>query len=69
MMDWNNNNFGKEWCRLNAEGEIERIDWDEAERLAEMQRSGSRRDDGTAIASLAVAVREYVLRTPTVPIK
>lgn len=50
-----------EWCRVNANSEIESIDWDEAERLAEQQRSGERRDDNTAIASLAVAVRDYVL--------
>lgn len=57
-----------EWCRINAAGELEFIDWDEAERLAECHRSGKCRDENTAIASLAVAVREYILRieTPTI---
>ena len=54
--------LGKEWCRINAAGELEFIDWDEAERLAECHRSGKHRDENTAIASLAVAVREYLLR-------
>lgn len=64
-----NIDLGREWCRLNPQGEIEFIDWDEAERLGELHRSGQRRDDNTAIASLALAVREYVLWTATLPIK
>lgn len=55
-----------EWCRVNGRGEIEYINWDVAEQLAERHRNNETRGIDTAIATLAVAIREYVLRT-TVP--
>ena len=52
---------GRTWCEIASDGRITFIDWDEAERLAELHRSGGRRDDNTSIASLAVGVRDLVL--------
>lgn len=51
-----------EWAKVAPDGSLEYIDWDVAERLAELHRSGVLRTDATSIASLAVAVRECVLR-------
>src|SRR6185503_3650699 len=53
------------WLKIGADGFIEHIDWDEAEWLADEHSSKRREDQSTAIASLALAVREYLLRTPT----
>lgn len=68
QFEWREFN-GKEWCRINANTEIEHIDWDEVERLAERHRAGIERNDNTAIGSLAIALREYILRAPNIPIK
>ena len=54
----------QEWCRIDPKGNLAFINWDVAEQLAEDNRTGKRRDEATAVASLAVAVRDYVLSVP-----
>lgn len=57
------------WAKLDQQGNLLMIDWDAAERLAELHRAKRRQDDVTAIACLAIAVREHVLTTQAPTIK
>lgn len=50
------------WAKLNAEGSLEAIDWDQVETLAEQHKT-PQRNEVTAIASLVLGVRELVLGT------
>lgn len=49
------------WCIIDADGKIERIDWNEISRLAKQFINKERRDNNTIMALLAHAIREYML--------
>lgn len=57
------------WIAIAPDGRIEFLDWDVAERLVEMHRAGARRDMVTAVAVLAIGIREMVLApaAPAIP--
>lgn len=59
----------KAWARLNPDGTLDMIDWDAAERLAELHRAKLRQDDIAAVACLVVAVRDHVLSVQVPAIK
>jgi hypothetical protein len=67
MADFYIGNGPKSWCKISPDGVIEYIDWDEAELIIEQVKASKQPYNIVfSCASLAIAIREYVLNA-TVP--